>query len=80
MPDANSPTFRLMSAPMWIIAGLLAWFVVGCGVLAAIDHNDQRLFRWASSCPLPFGYELTVILWPLIVAYALCRRQLDSRR
>ena len=50
-----------------VFIGLFVWFVVGCGVLAAIDDEDQRLFKWASSAPLPLLYEITVMCWPFIV-------------
>jgi hypothetical protein len=59
----------------YAVAGLFAWLVIGCVVWAALDHKDQRLLRWASSCPVPLGYELTLMLWPLLVAYVLCRRR-----
>ena len=56
-----------MEILLWIIVGWLVWCVIGCGVLAAIDTNDQRLFKWAKECPVPFGYELTVTAWPAIL-------------
>lgn len=51
---------------LWILGSLGIWFIIGCGVLAFIDDN-QMLFKWASSCPIPFGYELTVMAWPIIL-------------
>lgn len=51
---------------MWILIGVFMWFFVGCAVLAAVDHKDKRLFKWASSCPILFGYELVVMAWPYI--------------
>lgn len=49
------------------LIGLLAWFLIGCVVLAIIDDKDRRLFKWAKDCPIPFGYELTVTAWPVIL-------------
>lgn len=50
-----------------VLIGLFAWFLIGCGVLAAIDNEDQRLFKWAKDCPVPLGYELTIMAWPVIL-------------
>jgi len=46
-----------------VLSGLFVWFVLGCAVLASIDH-DAGLYRWASNAPLPFLYELIVMAWP----------------
>ena len=31
------------------------------------DDEEQRLFRWAGSAPLPLLYEITVMCWPIIL-------------
>lgn len=50
-----------------VFIGLFVWFLVGCGVLAAIDDKEKRLFNWAKSAPLPMLYELAVMAWPYIL-------------
>ena len=57
-----------------IILILMGWFIIGCIVLAAIDDEHQSLLKWASSCPIIFGYEITVMCWPIIVWYWWKRR------
>lgn len=56
----------MLNCLITVIGIWLLWFIVGCAVLSAIDDADQRLFKWASSCPLPGGYVLTVTMWPII--------------
>jgi len=50
-----------------VFIGLFVWFLIGCGALVAVDDEDERLFKWASSAPLPLLYELTVMAWPYIL-------------
>ncbi len=57
-----------MVVVLWIFGAMFIWIIVGCGVLAAIDDEDQRLFKWATSAPFKHPlYELTVMLWPYIL-------------
>ena len=55
-----------MEMLLWVFGACFLWFVLGCVVLALIDHDGQ-LFLWAQGCPIPFGYELTVAAWPIIL-------------
>lgn len=52
----------------WAAVGLLVWIALGCAVLALIDDED-RLFKWAIECPILFGYELMLLIWPIVVWY-----------
>jgi hypothetical protein len=45
---------------------LIAWYVIGCGVLAAVDKREE-LFRWASQAPSELLYVLVVLSWPVVV-------------
>lgn len=56
----------------WLI-GFTVWFALGCLVLSLIDDEQERLFKWASRCPIPGGYVLVVTLWP-VVALVWLRR------
>jgi len=53
---------------LWLILIVslpLLWALLGCVVLASLDHEDRRLFRWAKECPL--GFWFPVAIWPYIV-------------
>ncbi|CAN7525996.1 hypothetical protein LJR071_003573 [Pseudomonas sp. LjRoot71] len=52
-----------------------AWFIVGCAVLAFIDDENKSLFNWCKSCPVPGGYEIAVLAWPVITFYWLRQRK-----
>jgi len=56
-----------MKILVWIILIWFVWFFIGCAVFAAIDDEEEQLYEWASSCPLPFGFELTVTMWPVVL-------------
>lgn len=58
----------------------LAWFTLGCIIMALIDDDEPTLFQWAFSCPIPFGYFLVVTLWPIVVVlYYWPPRNSDGR-
>lgn len=53
---------------IWLIAlpiALLVWWIIGCGVLAAID-KDGRLLAWVKSWPM-WGWFFAVTFWPVVV-------------
>jgi hypothetical protein len=51
----------------WILIGWMIWCVIGCGVLAAIDDDEKRLFHWAKKSPIVGGYTIVVTAWPVIL-------------
>jgi hypothetical protein len=46
---------------------LFVWELIGMVVISAIDTPDMKIFKWASSSPIPGGYHLTLIAWPVVV-------------
>lgn len=52
---------------IWLF--FVLWFLLGCLVLSAIDDDNNTLYRWASNCPIPLGYELTVLAWPVVLYF-----------
>lgn len=62
-------------AVIWTISIVAASQIIGVLVLSSIDDDQQTLFRWAASCPLPGGYNLVLILWPLVAFFWLRRKK-----
>ncbi len=58
---------RLVNVLWALFAAAFCWFVIGCGVLAAIDDDRSTLFKWARSAPNQALYVGAVMLWPLVV-------------
>lgn len=50
------------------------WYIVGCGVLAAIDKDD-RLLEWSKNCPLPGGHLLVVTFWPAVIYFYFRKKE-----
>jgi hypothetical protein len=50
---------------------LVIWYVIGCAVLATIDDKDERLWKWVKTCPIPYGYLLSIMLWPILAYFWL---------
>ena len=50
-----------------LIIGLAVYIVLGTVVLAVIDDDDQRLFRWIKECP--FGPLFIMAIWPSIIYF-----------
>jgi hypothetical protein len=48
------------------ILALLAWFALGCIILAGVDDDETRLYKWVSEAPAGL-YAATVMLWPAVV-------------
>jgi hypothetical protein len=57
-----------------VLGVFLLWWFIGIFVLSSIDREDNRLFNWASSCPILFGYELTILFWPIVAFVFLTRK------
>ena len=55
-----------MNALLAATLGLGCWLVVGCAVFAAIDSEDERLFKWAKSAPCFPLYMLVIVAWPYV--------------
>ena len=57
-----------MSTLTWILVGLAVNMIVGAGVYAAIDTDDQQWFIWYRDCPPEvawFVQPLVLELWPI---------------
>lgn len=52
-------------AALWTLGGIALNQLIGSGVMAAMDDEDKRLFKWATSCPIPGGFTITVQTWPV---------------
>lgn len=53
----------------WCLGFLLALFlnaVVGAAVLAAVDHEDQRLLKWYQAAPSPLLSVCVLTAWPYV--------------
>ena len=56
-----------MSELAWVAVGWAGWYVLGCGVLAAIDDQQESLRLWARSGPFGRnGVGVVVMLWPVV--------------
>ena len=56
-----------MKVFIWFLMGCFVWYFIGCVVLAAIDDEQERLFNWANSCPIPIiGFPIVVTAWPVL--------------
>lgn len=49
-----------------ILFFICMWILIGSFVLSAIDDEKRRLFHWANNCPILLGYEMLLILWPVV--------------
>jgi len=56
-----------MNTFYWIAVAILANLFVGCGVCAAIDDDDKRLYKWYCKGPVLIAW-LVPFLWP-VTAY-----------
>jgi hypothetical protein len=57
-----------MSIALWIYGVIVANMVLGATVWAAIDHEDQRFYRWYSACPTQISWllqPLVLMAWPV---------------
>ena len=53
---------------LWILSGIACNMVVGAGVWAAVDYEDQRFYHWYASCPPQFSWllqPLVLTAWPV---------------
>lgn len=52
----------------YCLLAILVNAVIGAGVWAAIDHPDQRLYRWYHDCPKRiawFAQPIVLSAWPV---------------
>ena len=55
---------------LYILAGLMLWIILGCGMLASIDDDEERLLKWAKSGPFGgIGVGFTILLWPVAMYF-----------
>jgi len=57
-----------MEAMLWCLGAVVANFVIGAGVWASIDNEDERLFHWFKSCPpqiAVFAVPIVLNAWPI---------------
>lgn len=54
-----------------IVLCFCVWFFIGTFIMYSIDDEKQSLFNWAINCPMFLGYELFIILWPILLVYVL---------
>jgi hypothetical protein len=57
-----------MSIALWIYGVIVANMVLGATVWAAIDHEDQRFYRWYAACPPQISWllqPLVLMAWPV---------------
>lgn len=52
---------------VYTLFGVLVWHILACIVLAAIDDKRQSLFNWATSSPYRWGFNLVLLLWPIVL-------------
>lgn len=50
---------------LWILVGLGVNALIGCGVWAAIDDEDQHYFEWYKQAPNAWLKTLVLELWPV---------------
>lgn len=56
---------------VYLVASIFLWWFIGCVVCAALDTEEQPLFKWALSGPRFCGPTLVVMFWPVVVVIFL---------
>jgi|WetSurSiteA1Bulk_404760.scaffolds.fasta_scaffold10845_5 hypothetical protein len=60
---------------IYIIIGVVAWYVLGCIVLASIDTN-QELYEWVwDKAPNGWYSMLAIFLFPLVAINYIYRKR-----
>jgi nitrate reductase NapE component len=61
---------------IFIIVGIVIWFILGCAVLAGIDRN-QELYEWVwDKAPNGLFSMLAIFLFPIVaIAYIYRKRK-----
>jgi len=57
-----------MNAALWVLGGIVCNMLIGAGVWAAIDDEEQRLYRWYKDCPPQIAWlaqPLVLMAWPI---------------
>jgi hypothetical protein len=57
-----------MITVLWIFGVIIANMVLGAVVWTAIDHEDQRFYRWYAACPPQISWllqPLVLMAWPV---------------
>ena len=52
---------------LWTVGALLANHVIGCGVCAWVDDENESLRKWADEAPSVVLEALITQAWPLIL-------------
>lgn len=70
-----------MSILLCVYGGWLANMLLGAVILAAVDDDEQRLYRWYADCPLKnLGPLVMLTLWPAMAFIAWKMRQQPNNK
>lgn len=59
---------------VYVIVGVIAWFILGCAVLSLVDNN-QELYHWVwDEAPNGCFSMVAIFLFPIVAGYYLYRR------
>lgn len=57
-----------MNAALWVLGGIVCNMLIGAGVWAVIDDEEQRLYHWYKDCPPQIAWlaqPLVLMAWPI---------------